>query len=506
MNLTENAEYILRLRYLQKDGEGKVIETPEQMLRRVADYVGQNESIETKQKFYSMMESLDFLPNSPCLFNAGLAYPQLAACFVLPIEDSIDSIFTSLHQAAVIAKMGGGVGFNFSNLRPKGSIVNTTKGIASGPLSFMRLFNTMADVISQGGRRRLAQMAVMDYRHPDIGDFVKAKTEDGRYTNFNFSILVDDEFMENPPELFNDIVYSAWASGEPGLLFKERIEKDNPTPHLGKILATNPCAESPLLPYEACVLGSINLSNMVLSDRQFNWERLRYTIKLAVSFLDDMVDHSVFPIPEITEMVQKTRKVGLGVMGLADMFIKVGMKYGSEESFSFAESFMDFFSRESWKASIDLCDARGVYPAMRNHEFVDDDTTRMTTSRRNATVTSIAPTGTLSLIANCSSGIEPIFSKEYIRHTFHGSLNCVHPVENEDLLVTAHDLGPEKHVRMQAIFQQYVDLGVSKTVNLHEHAEVGDVARIFKLAYKLGCKGVTVYRDNSRSTQVLYRN
>lgn len=504
MKLTKNAEYILRLRYLRKDGTGKVVESPNEMVERVVGYVGRHEDDYTQQKFYDMIDNLDFLPNSPCLFNAGLPYPQLAACFVLPVEDSIDSIFTSLHQAAVIAKMGGGVGFNFSNLRPKGSLVNTTKGIASGPLSFMRLYNTMADVISQGGRRRLAQMAVLDYTHPDIEEFVNAKEDNGRYTNFNFSVLVDDGFMSNPSSLFDSIVYSAWMSGEPGLLFKERINEDNPTPHLGEIVATNPCAESPLLPYEACNLGSINLSHMVSVDKTIDMEKLTSTVTFAVKFLDDVVDRSVYPLNKITEAVALTRKIGLGVMGLADMFIQMGVIYGSAESFLIADELMDVISKAAWEESKRLGARWGYYPASISSNVVPN--MKMDAPRRNATVTSIAPTGTLSLIADCSSGIEPIFSRSYIRHTFQGSMKCEHPVVDEKFLITAHELSPEKHVKMQAIFQKHTDLGVSKTVNLPENAEVDDVARVFRLAHMLRCKGITVYRDNSRSTQVLYRS
>jgi ribonucleoside-diphosphate reductase alpha chain len=503
MNLTPNAEHILRLRYLRKNKEGEIIESPQQMLERVTEYVGSDYDLHTRQEFYDMMNRLDFLPNSPCLFNAGTVYPQLAACFVLPVGDSIESIFTSLHQAAVIAKMGGGVGFNFSNLRGKGSIVRTTMGTASGPLSFMKLYNTMADVISQGGRRRLAQMAVLDCRHPDIREFVNAKLDNGRYTNFNFSVLVDDAFMEASPELFDEIVYSAWSCGEPGLLFKERLNEDNPTPHLGEIVATNPCAESPLLPYEACNLGSINLANMVRGGT-IDVERLTNTINFAVKFLDAVVDRSVYPIPEIAQAVAKTRKIGLGVMGLADMFIKLGIIYGSEESFDLADTIMELISRIGWAESGRLGDRFGYFPALldQNVEY----NRMMDAPRRNATITSIAPTGTLSLIANCSSGIEPIFSQSYIRHTFQGSMECVHPISNTEVFVTAHDLKPEKHVKMQAIFQKHTDLGVSKTVNLPENAEIDDVARIFRLAHMLKCKGITVYRDNSRNTQVLYRN
>lgn len=367
----------------------------------------------------------------------------------------------------------------------------------------MKLYNVMAEVISQGGRRKLAQMAVLDCRHPDIEDFVKVKIEDGRYTNFNFSVLVDNEFMENPSSLFDDIVYTAWSCGEPGLLFRERINEDNPTLHLGEIEATNPCAESPLLPYEACNLGSINLANMVI-DGELNVEKLSRVIKYAVMFLDDVVDQSVYPIPEITKAVFLTRKIGLGIMGLADMFIKMGVRYGSDESFGLAESIIDLISRRAWKEDEILCGMRGVFPAYRDKNFIPNP--KIDLPRRNATVTAIAPTGTLSLIANCSSGLEPIFSREYIRHTFQGSLECTHPVWDESLLVTAHDLSPEKHVRMQSVFQKHTDLGVSKTVNLPTHATVDDVARIFQLAHKLRCKGITVYRDGSRSTQVLYRN
>jgi len=557
LKLSVNAVKVLERRYLLKDERGKVVETPSEMFQRVATHVARAEKLyggdpqKYAEIFRKMMSSLRFLPNSPTLMNAGTPLGQLSACFVLPVEDSIEGIFETLKHMAIIHKTGGGTGFSFSKIRPKGDVVRSTSGVASGPLSFMKIFDVTTEVIKQGGRRRGANMGVLDVTHPDILEFIVAKEKENILTNFNISVAVSNEFMEkaianedyelvnprngevvrtlNAGEVFRLIARSAWLSGDPGLLFMDRINEDNPTPSIGKIEATNPCGEQPLLPYESCNLGSINLAKFV-KDGEIDWEGLDEIIPLAVRFLDDVIDVNVFPLKKIEEMTKANRKIGLGVMGFADMLIQMEIPYESEEALIVAERLMKFISERAREASKELAEERGSFP---NFEI---STLKHYGAMRNATVTTIAPTGSISIIAGCSSGIEPIFAVSYVRHVMDGvSLFETNPyferemkrrgiprdvlvkvaksgsVQNiseipEDLkkiFLTALDISPEFHVRMQAAFQKYTDNAVSKTVNLPENATISDVERVFIEAYRLGCKGITVYRYGSRSQQVL---
>ena len=561
--LSDNARTVLAHRYLMKDADGQPIEKPEAMFRRVATNVAEAETWFDRpdlaplaaKAFGGMLASLDFLPNSPTLMNAGRRLQQLAACFVLPIDDSIEGIFDSLKAAALIHQSGGGTGFSFSRLRPRGDTIHTSQGQASGPVSFMRIFNAATRAISQGGFRRGANMGILRIDHPDIREFIRSKQDEGEFENFNISVAVTDAFMDalesgstvqlvsprdgtlaetvEAADLWREIVEHAWANGEPGIFFVDRTEADNPTPLAGAIESTNPCGEQPLLPYEACNLGSINLSHFA-SDGRVETERLRRTIHLAVRFLDDTIAMSRYPLPEIDKVVKANRKIGLGVMGWADMLIALGVPYDSDRALELADEVMGLVAREAREASGDLARVRGPFP---NHPgSVFDAPGRV--PQRNATVTTVAPTGTLSLIAECSAGIEPLFHLAYQRHVLAGLrlpevqpafvrmarergfysdslLNRLagEPLESieeipEDvrrLFVTAHTVAPEWHVRMQAAFQKHVDNAVSKTVNLPNRATVADVDRIYRLAYELGCKGITVYRDASRTEQVLVR-
>jgi ribonucleoside-diphosphate reductase alpha chain len=557
LKLSVNAVKVLERRYLLKDENGRVIETPSQMFQRVANHVARSEKLygEDEEKFAkifkSMMTSLRFLPNSPTLMNAGTPLGQLSACFVLPVEDSIEKIFETLKHMAIIHKSGGGTGFSFSKIRPRGDIVRSTSGVASGPLSFMRVFDVTTDVIKQGGRRRGANMGILDVTHPDILEFIVAKEREGILTNFNISVMVSNEFMEkaianedyelvnprngetvrklNAGDVFRLIARSAWLSGDPGLLFMDRINEDNPTPSLGKIEATNPCGEQPLLPYESCNLGAINLAKFV-KNGEIDWESLSEIIPLAVRFLDDVIDVNVFPLKKIEEMTKANRKIGLGVMGFADMLIQMEIPYESEDALRIAERLMKFISERAREASRKLADERGSFP---NFEI---STLKKYGAMRNATLTTIAPTGSISIIAGCSSGIEPLFAVSYIRHVMDGvtlfetnqyfeeemkrrgiskdilvkiaksgSIQNI-PEISEDLkriYLTAFDISPEFHVKMQAAFQKYTDNAVSKTVNLPQTATISDVEKIFIEAYRRRCKGITVYRYGSRSQQVL---
>ncbi|MBW2984504.1 vitamin B12-dependent ribonucleotide reductase [Candidatus Woesearchaeota archaeon] len=551
-NLSANALKVLKERYLARDKRGKLIETPEHMFRRVARNIASADSKETEDTFYEMMFNLEFLPNSPTLMNAGRELQQLSACFVLPVEDSMDGIFETVKNTALIHQSGGGVGFSFSKLRPRGDIVKSTGGIASGPLSFMEVFNASTEVIKQGGKRRGANMGILRVDHPDILDFITAKEQEGVLNNFNISVAITDKFMKafernsnyeliNPRsrkvvkkisarKVFDLIVEMAWKNGEPGIVFIDRMNEYNPTPKLGEFESTNPCGEVPLLPYESCNLGSINLSKVV-KGRAIDWSRLKTTVKNAVQFLDNVVDKSRFPLDMITRMVRSNRKIGLGIMGWADMLIQLGIPYGSAQSFKLAEKLMKFVREEARNASRELAKQRGVFPNYKSSIFA-----KKKLKLRNATLTSIAPTGTISLIAGCSSSIEPLFAISYIKKTpdfellelnplfekyakkqgilskklmadiaKKGSLQGMKgiPDKLKKLFVTAHDIKPEDHVRMQAAFQKYTDNAVSKTVNLAFDATKKDVEAVFKLAYKLGCKGVTIYRDKSRKEQVI---
>ncbi len=569
LKLSPNALYILEKRYLLKNEKREIIETPEQLFRRVARNVASADAIynpkanlaEREEDFYQVMSNLEFLPNTPTLMNAGTVIQQLSACFVLPIEDSLDSIFETLKIAAIIQHTGGGTGFSFSRIRPRGDIVRTTKGLASGPLSFLQIYDSMTEIIRQGGTRRGANMGILHCTHPDVLEFIAAKSKPDRFTAFNLSVAVTDDFMraveqDGPHSLINPrtgkvvqslparkvfemMVKNAWHGGEPGAIFIDTINEHNPTPKLGIIEATNPCGEQPLLPYESCNLGSINLGKMVTSANgayTVDYPKLAKTVEIAVRFLDNVIDVNKYQLPEIEQMTLGNRKIGLGVMGFADMLILLGIPYNSERALETAEDVMSFIQREAKKASVNLAKERGVFPNFKGSIY---DRPRGA-KQRNATLTTVAPTGTISIIADASSGIEPIFALAYVRRVVDGEdLLVVHPIfkrmameagiygpdllqgllqrgsiqgvtgipqRMRDLFVTAFDISPEWHVRIQAAFQKYVDNAVSKTINLPNSATVDDVRDAFMLAYKLGCKGITVFRTGTRGRQVLDLN
>jgi ribonucleoside-diphosphate reductase alpha chain len=566
IKLTPGAMTVLERRYLRKDESGRVVETPEEMIRRVAASVASVEALlgnsrgkkEIEEAFYSLMRSLEFLPNSPTLMNAGRRLQQLAACFVLPIEDSLESIFTAVKNTALIHQSGGGTGFSFSRLRPESDIVSSTGGSASGPVSFMRVFNATTEAITQGGTRRGANMGILRVDHPDIISFITAKEDPAEFVNFNLSVALTDAFLKaleegsdyalvNPRtgkeagrllarEVFERIAESAWRTGEPGAVFIDRINRANPTPHLGSFEATNPCGEQPLLAYEPCNLGSIDLGKMV-KEASGGWvldrDKLKEAVRLSVRFLDDVIEAGRYPTPEIDAMAKGNRKIGLGVMGFADLLVHLRVRYGSEESFTVAEDIMKFINASAWEASRELALMRGPFPNIKGSVFDKPGAHPV----RNATVTTIAPTGTLSIIAGCSSGIEPFFSLSYTRKVLNGVLipevNALvaevakeegfyneglmeHiaaggdirdrdevPERIKDIFVSSYDIPPEGHVRMQAAFQKHTDNAVSKTINLPPEAAIEDVREAYLLAWRLGCKGITVYRSGTRASQVL---
>ncbi len=566
IELSQNALRVLEKRYLIKDENGKAVEAPQELFRRVARNVASAELLydseagtsHCEESFYRLMANLEFLPNSPTLMNAGRELGQLSACFVIPIEDSMESIFDAVKYTALIHKSGGGTGFSFSRLRPEKDRVGSTGGIASGPVSFMRTFDTTTDVIKQGGMRRGANMAILNVNHPDILRFITAKEDPNSLTNFNLSVAVTNDFMEavkeradydlvnprtgdvagklNAREVFDKIVDLAWRTGDPGIVFIDEMNRHNPTPQLGRIESTNPCGEQPLLPFESCNLGSINLSKMVIlhnNQMQVDYGKLSQTVRLAVRFLDDVVDANRFPLPQISERTKATRKIGLGLMGFADMLIQLGIAYDSEQALSTAEEVMQFISEEANKASIELAGERGVFPAFEGSIYDVPGGSRF----RNASRTTVAPTGSLSIIANCSSGIEPLFALSYVRHVLEGEeLLEINPyfekvarergfysnelmqqlAEGERLrdmegvpdevkrvFVTAHDISPEWHVKMQAAFQKSTDSAVSKTVNFPHEATREDIDKVYMMAYDKSLKGITIYRDRSRESQVL---
>jgi ribonucleoside-diphosphate reductase alpha chain len=550
----ENALHVLERRYLLRDEGGVVAETPDALFRRVARAVAGAEPEAARarwaERFEARMAALEFLPNSPTLMNAGRPHGQLAACFVLPVEDDLAGIFDALKWAALIHQSGGGTGFSFSRLRPRGDVVKTTHGVASGPISFMRVYDAATEIIKQGGVRRGANMAVLAASHPDVEEFVDAKRSAG-LENFNLSVAAPDALfaaaaagapwpLRHPHGgvvravdargLLERIAAAAWASGEPGLVFLDRVEAANPTPDLGAFEAVNPCGEQPLLPFEACTLGSVNLAAFEKGGR-VDHEALGACVRDGVRFLDDVLDVNVWPLPQIAEISRRNRKIGLGVMGFADLLVRLGVPYDAPDALAVAGEVMASVQREAHAASEALAAERGAFPGFGTSALARAGAA----PRRNATVTTIAPTGTLALIAGCSSGIEPLFAVTYVRRALdHSELKDEHPLLARALrdagaeaalpavralgrargvpgvpeavgsvFATAHDVSPEAHVRMQAAFQRHVDNGVSKTINLPRQASVEDVAGAFRLAFELGCKGITVYRDGSREKQVL---
>lgn len=563
--LSEHALAVLEKRFLMRDERGQLIEDPAGLFRRVAraiaavdDVAGGFRREESEEIFHELMTSLKFLPNSPTLMNAGAPRGQLAGCFVLPVEDSMESIYGTLRDVALIQKSGGGTGFSFSHLRPRGDYIGSTRGVSSGPVSFMRLYDYSTEINRLGGTRAGANMGILRHDHPDIHEFVNAKREPESLPSFNISVMATDEFMQavqagqeiplrfpssngarpaasrrttNAAVLFDEIVMNAWQTGDPGLLFYDRINAGNPTPQLGPIEATNPCGEQPLLPYESCNLGSINVSKFVTAGA-INYEDLRATVHHAIHFLDNVLDANSYPVEAVREVTLGNRKIGLGIMGFADLLVDLRTPYASAPAIAFAEELMGFIQSEAKLASAELAQRRGPFPNFRDSRLSAEKQPPL----RNACVTSIAPTGTISLLANCSSGIEPFFALSYRREVIGATKTVdVHPallemlrsegsdseallrqlrssgrldrtsapLELRNLFATAHEIAPEWHIKMQAAFQKYIDTSVSKTINLPNSAGPEAVAGAYQLAFQTGCKGVTVFRDGCKAQQVL---
>lgn len=563
MKISKNAMAVLEKRYLIKDENGRPTETVEQLFGRVADTIakadenyGKSDTSKTSDVFYDMMTNLEFLPNSPTLMNAGRKLGQLSACFVLPVEDSMEGIFDAIKNAALIHKSGGGTGFSFSRLRQKGSVVNSTGGVASGPVTFMKVFNSATEAVKQGGTRRGANMGILQVDHPDILEFIDCKKDGTEITNFNISVAVTEKFMDavingekydlidprtdlpvgslDAREVFDKIVSAAHSNGEPGIVFIDRLNRDNIVPSQGRIESTNPCGEQPLLPYESCNLGSINLVEMLRQTEdgyEVDYEKLDRVTRNAVHFLDNVIDVNNYPLPEIDKTTRSTRKIGLGVMGFADMLLLLGVPYNSDEGVAVAEKVMGFINDTAKDESKNLAKIRSPFPLFDESIYAGGE------KMRNGTVTTIAPTGTLSIIAGVSGGIEPVFAYVFIRNIMdgtefievnpilksvlekrglysdelmkkiskHGSLAHIDEIPDDikRVFVSAHDVSPVWHIKMQAAFQNHIDNAVSKTVNFPSSAAKEDVAEVYELAYRLGCKGVTIYRDGSRASQVL---
>ena len=569
LKLSVNALEVLKKRYLRKNDRGEVTETPSEMFRRVAKNVASADLIydsnanvsKVEETFFQTLTNLEFLPNSPTLRGAGRSIQQLSACFVIPVEDSIEGIFDALKYTALVHKGGGGTGFSFGRLRPRGDTVGTTGGRSSGPISFMRIFNAVTQEITQGGTRVGANMGILPIDHPDILDFITCKADGTSFSNFNISVALTKVFMEavrskrhynlvNPRtggvvrqllarDVFEILVAMAWKNGDPGIIFIDRINQGNPVPNVGEIEATNPCGEQPLLPFESCNLGSINLARMVV-DREISWEKLGSVVRSGVHFLDNVIDKNKFPLEEIRENTLANRKIGLGVMGFADMLVKLGVPYNSKKALKVGERVMGFVTKTAREESARLGKERGSFPNFEDSVWPAKGFTHL----RNAVVTTIAPTGTLSTLANCSSGIEPIYALAYSRKSIFseqgvwalelmvvneqfadwarredfyseeliarvaqagGSVQGFEelPLKIKEIFVTAHDISPKDHIQMQAAFQKHTDNAISKTVNFSSTAAPADVAKVYMLAYELGCKGVTIYRDKSRDVQIL---